>query len=341
MSRSHRISVRLPLDDDLAPLLRDIEAAHRRAVKSEPGERGEIARYEALCTVLEALAGAQVSRGAQVLDPPDSTRELTGGSFLRDEPNGIVVPLVLPLELGVRAFADGADPALPPATAVPIREDLRGRRLVQARFEEQLDTALQHPGETRRSTLSPSGVHNRVLTEVLRKYVNREGRSPVAVPVVYRDGSSASAPFTFRSLDLADHLSDLGASDISLRFTLLSIRHTEMDPVVDGAWLRNAEVSRPRPAAQTDDFVYQRSVEQLDVLTQRGSRKARLHIFQTGLETAVVGFFRAVVEFLVAHPGRLEVVPMFYAANSSRTARSSVDEEIAGFEPGRPWATVS
>jgi hypothetical protein len=85
--------------------------------------------------------------------------------------------------------------------------------------------------------------------------------------------------------------SSLGA-ELDLRFALLSIRHTEMDAVVHGAWLRNAEVSRPMPAAQTDDLVYEISRTQLLELTSGGSRRVRIHLYQTGLETAVVGFYK-------------------------------------------------
>jgi hypothetical protein len=157
------------------------------------------------------------------------------------------------------------------------------------------------------------------------------------VPVVYRDGSKAEREFPFHCLDLTDRLRDPAELDLELRLTLLSIRHTEMDPVVDGAWLRNAEVSRPRPAAQTDDFVYHASIRQLESLTGRGAGKVRLHIFQTGLETAVVGFYRAVTEFLMEHPGSLEVVPRFYAAGRGKPA--AVPDEQAGFEAGDVWAT--
>jgi hypothetical protein len=225
---------------------------------------------------------------------------------------------------------------------VEIRDDIRGRRLVLERFRAQLDSAIAEPGKDRVSALSPSGVHNRVLTEVLREYVERQGKAHVSVPVVYRDGSRASADFPFHCLDLAAGLSTddeaRAGGALILRLALLSIRHTEMDAVVDGAWLRNADVSKPRPAAQTDDYVYHQSVKQFDELTGGGQQKVRLYIFQTGLETAVVGYFRAVVEFLARHPGCLEVLPMFYAKNSRGDV--GVRDEFAGYEQGDVWATM-
>ena len=98
------------------------------------------------------------------------------------------------------------------------------------------------------------------------------------------------------------------AASLELRFALLSIRHTEMDAVVDGAWLRNAEISRPRPAAQTDDLVYETSLRQLDELC-RSERHVRLYMYQTGLETAVVGFYRALANHLLGTRARSRSSP--------------------------------
>ena len=341
MSQVQQVSVRMAVDAELITLLSDIEAAHRRGGKSEPGERDDIVRYEALCASLEARAASELLEHAASSTVLTFDVERIAGSFIRDGAGFVVVPLTLPLESGRRSSSAAQTTAPPPAAPMELRDDIVGRRLVEARFKEQLGRAITHPGADRSSVLSPSGIHNRVLTEVLRSFVDREGESEVAVPVVYRDGSKAQDPFRFRSLDLIDQLCDPTHVDLDLRLTLLSIRHTEMDPVVDGAWLRNSEVSRPRPAAETDDFVYQTSCKQLDALTGGGSLKVRLHIFQTGLETAVVGFFRAVVDFLSRHPGKLEVVPMFYSApGKNQSVPTTVEDEFAGFARGQVWATA-
>ena len=336
MSQNRTAGVSLALSPEIEALLADIESAHRRAAKSEPGERTEIVGYEALCASLETKAGAALRSGSGALTAAPDPATATAGFFSKSG-QVVVVSLRLPLEPGELARSSKGVAAPNPASAVEIRDDIGGRRLVEARFREQLEAALAEPGKDRSAALSPSGIHNRVLTEVLRQYVDRRGEEPVSVPVVYRDGSKAEADFPFRCLDLTGQLRDSAELNLELRLTLLSIRHTEMDPVIDGAWLRNAEVSRPRPAAQTDDFVYHTSVKQLAALTRQGTLKVRLHIFQTGLETAVVGFYRAVTEFLLAHPGSLEVVPRFYAASRNKSA--TVEDESAGFKAGEAWAT--
>ena len=207
-----------------------------------------------------------------------------------------------------------------------------------------------------------SGVQNAVLTEVLREFVASSlGTSRVDVPVEYRDGSRSAQYFALRSLDLCAQLS---AADLDLHLALLSIRHTEMDAVVHGAWLRNAEVSRPRPAAQTDDLVYEISRTQLLALTSGGSRRVRIHLYQTGLETAVVGFYKALVDHLLELKGTVAVQPMYFqnppqrrdpkqqgrgqpkGRQSSRNQRindrrasrvEALPVEFAKFRKGTPW----
>lgn len=341
MSREVASAVRLPVDVDLGDLLRDIEAAYRRAEKSEPGERADIVTYETLSSTVELRAARALSDGSGTAVTVPDRSSMTSGLFVRDQ-DSVTVALCLPLEEGTRVSPPRGRAAPDPAASVPVRDDIRGRQLVFERFRAQLDSAIAHPGKDRVSALSPSGVHNRVLTEVLREYVQRQGKPPVSVPVVYRDGSRASTDFPLHCLDLtnADPPSDdqARAAGIQiLRLALLSIRHTEMDAVVDGAWLRNAEVSKPRTAAQTDDYVYHQSVKQLNDLTSDGLQKLRLYLFQTGLETAVVGCFRAVVDFLARHPGGLEVIPMFYAKNPPGDADAG---DFAGYERGDIWATT-
>lgn len=95
-----------------------------------------------------------------------------------------------------------------------------------------------------------------------------------------------------------------------LRFTLMSVRHVDMDLVVDGAWLRNSRVSRPRPAGLTDGIVFDTSLRQLQCLD--ASVPTLICMYQTGLEPAIVGFYRAVVRHLIENPQAVAVVPYYY-----------------------------
>lgn len=345
--------VGLPADAAYLSLSRDVTSAIGRSGKAEPGDRLDIARMEALATQLEQTAIGDTRAERFPVRLPEAGDTMLFGT----DPAGW--PHRLPHDVRAaahRCVDSGLVPVLivdpfrpgPTATGPAVEVDApakrwdagdeRGRRAVEARFRAQTEDALS--ARNRRAVISPSGIQNAVVTETLREFVEAApGAARVDVPVEYRDGSRSAHPFPLRALRLR---SNLPAATLELRFALLSIRHTEMDAVVDGAWLRNAEVSRPRPAAQTDDLVYETSVRQLDELC-RSERHVRLYMYQTGLETAVVGFYRALVNHLLRHPGSISVQPMYYekpGANSTRakkTNREPVVAESSLFRKGTPW----
>jgi hypothetical protein len=122
-----------------------------------------------------------------------------------------------------------------------------------------------------------------------------------------------------------------------LRFSLLSIRHTEMDVEVDGAWLRNTDISRLRPAAESDELVFALSIEQLATLTRE--EPVTIFMYQTGLETAIVGFYRALTEHLLEQPKSVAVVPMYFRRGHGGRRSVGGSEQESTFSPGKPWAT--
>jgi hypothetical protein len=371
MSTERAWVLQLRATDSLLDLTADIRSAAARAAKAECGDRLDLARFEALVSRLEQAAlNDESAPRIEVAVPEGYADTLIVGM----EPAGW--PEALPAD--VRAAAQVCagqgslpvlviDPFTPGATSAGARAEVEepaqrwpgergafGRRAVEARFRAQIGEALAANGR-RRIPITPSGIQNAVVTEILREFVTEApGSSRVDAPVEYRDGSRSAHPFPLRALPLTTTLPD---ASLTLRFALLSIRHTEMDVVVDGAWLRNAEISRSRPAGQTDDLVFETSLQQLDALC-RGERHVCLYLYQTGLETAVVGFYRAVTAYLLDHPSALSVQPMFFQAppkprdpkprnrkSRSPTSRWSDDRRATGwptagsvFREGTPWA---
>jgi hypothetical protein len=361
MSAEQALIVGLPDTAANRALIADISSAAARSRKAEPGDRLDVARFEALATRLEQLAvnDVQAPRIAVAM-PGQSAEALLFGADRHDWsptlPAGVraaaastvaagrlPVLVVLPLTEGSTAGGDGPGPAAGPATRWDS-DGIRGRKAVEARFRAQLTEASAAPGG--RAPISPSGIQNSVVTEILREFTEQlPGGRPVDVLVEYRDGSRSAHAFPLRSLPLKGQLP---AASLELRFALLSIRHTEMDAVVDGAWLRNAEVSRPRPAGQTDDLVYDITRGQLAELS-RGESHVRLHLYQTGLETAVVGFYKALADHLLRYPRSVSVQPMYYDAprgpksgtqgkDRRRPSREPVVEQGTLFRKGTPWA---
>jgi len=167
-----------------------------------------------------------------------------------------------------------------------------------------------------------------VITEVLNEFVYSESGSvekPAYIGVIYTDGSQGE-PFPLRCLPRPDEAEVGRLSQVQpLRVALLSMRHLALDHDVDMAWFRNREVSKARAFAETDAFCYAQTQNVLQ--ESRDSGHLRLYLYQTGLQPAVIGFYRALVEELMlrsqAHPS-LEVVPYYYRSKG-------------GYQQGHAW----
>ena len=349
MSEERSRLVRVPIDGERAALIRQVVAARARARKAAPGDRTEVVRYESLCTRLEQVAAAELRDGAEVLPLPLAPVAADRDSVVTDEqglPPGAdgARPWLAAGDVAVELRDPfGSGPTLRPRTGLTATEPapvwrapagagaVEGRQAVELRFRQRLAAALDGgPG----AAVEPGGISNSVLTEELHRSVGEAGTRR-DVPVRYRDGSLA-APFPLRSLRF-DPAATRVARPCTLRLALLSIRHTEMDAAVDGAWLRNVDVSRPRPMGDTDRLVHATSVRQLAELT--AERPVALRLYQTGLDAAVVGFYRAVTELLLARPGAVTVVPMYFRRRPAGAGpRGAGDAPRSSFEEGSPWA---
>lgn len=363
MTLERSVIFSLPETPQLRSLALDIEATAERATKADPGDRSDIMRFEALCSQLERTVAADPDRVLVEDDaglpgfftvpfdhPHEEGAPCKGDSGLvaslaptlsarvaeHTATGRLTVMLRLPLAAGPgpRRLVEGV--ACAPAETWRADEGVTGRRAVEQRFREQLDAVVLPTSSDGGAAMCPSGIHNRVLADILREFVDGTVDTRVDARVVYRDGSEASAPFPLRCLPLSGRA--MFEPTLTLDLALLSIRHTEMDPVIDGAWLRNAEVSRPRPAGLTDDYVFKTTLAQLNELTVGGTRRVLLRIYQTGLDTAVVGFYRGVVNHLLLHPHSLAVVPQFYVDTRSENRDGSVVQPEAKFLAGEMWA---
>ena len=371
MTHESYAAIAFTLDDVGYELIADIRSAAARATKAEPGDRLDITRFEALSSQLEALAMTQFDQGVVRVQldrapPPDAVALIAParvGEFVNAPEwlpeaargrvqavlnrGGVLLTVASPLQRGATARPSETIAPPRPIATWKSETDARGSAAVRERFEDQLRRAVTFGERPSPEPISPTGIQNKVLTETLREYVKKiEGQQRVDVPVEYRDGSRAEHPFPLRSLQLTSESTSRVDRDLS--FALLSIRHTELDAIVDGAWLRNLQISQPRAQALTDNLVYGISREQLSVLTESGTKRIRLRMYQTGLEPAIVGFYRAVAHQLLEYPGSLSVVPMFYQAAASPSQRGKREasrttgmssSSSTKYRAGEPWAT--
>ncbi|MEI6916300.1 MAG: hypothetical protein WCL39_14290, partial [Armatimonadota bacterium] len=136
---------------------------------------------------------------------------------------------------------------------------------------------------------------------------------------IYADGSEAK-PFPLRILPM--NSTHMLANPVEISVALMSMRHLELDPIVDWAWYRNKEVSQTRSLAESDEFCFQHSLKQLAHLQTAYSGCALLlNMYHTGFEPAAIGFYRAVAATLMRRRGWLRVVP-YYFRGGTRFAAS-------------------
>lgn len=349
-------------ENDFAPLASRAERTAARHRKAAPGDRREAIRYEGLCRDLERKArefqagnpdadnwdldedearrlheAYRDSRHPWSRCPSEVHRVLGEYCSGLSEMEGQVKLFQLRhvFDRGITARACPSEPGdqeekpleiwRTPGQAVNVAESIERRWCAQ--LEQAVDDGT-HP-------LVPSGVNNAVLSRELRDFVaTQQGKRRVDVRVVYRDGSEA-ARFPLHAVTMKD---EANRELPVLRVALMSMRHPEMDPLVDAAWLRNKPVSGvKRPAAETDQFVYETSQKQLEELCEAGL--VSLHVFQTGFEPAVIGFYRAVTERLRDHPGSIEVIPFYFHERPKRLGAGNVQNPEDCYERGKPWAT--
>jgi hypothetical protein len=121
----------------------------------------------------------------------------------------------------------------------------------------------------------------------------------------------------------------------SMRVGMISMRHPDMDSIIDRYWFRNIEVSQSGMTnAETDELCYQITLRKLQEIRELNEPTV-IAFYQTGMQQALVGFLRGLVEFLRADErstAMLEVVPYFWVGeqwesseilDSIRTGRKS------------------
>ncbi|MCF6157609.1 MAG: hypothetical protein E3K32_03335 [wastewater metagenome] len=177
------------------------------------------------------------------------------------------------------------------------------RREILSVFKAQIEKAMQTGG-----TVNFSNQPHFIIADALNEYVYKvhTGQETKMIRVIYMDGSEAE-PFPLRCLTKLEHKEPESGP---LKVSLVSMRHLEMDSKVDLAWYRNRDVSVPRPFAETDALCTEKTYEQLQEVA---GRRFSIHLYQTGLETAVVGFYRGLVRFIREQNERqLTVVPYYF-----------------------------
>jgi hypothetical protein len=145
------------------------------------------------------------------------------------------------------------------------------------------------------------------ITKALRRFLHAaDAEEHFKINFIYKDGSMGG-DVHLRQMPEREPPS----AAVELNAALESCRHFELDATVDFCLLRNADVARREEAtfAAQETIAYTAIRARLDDLC--GEEGLHLRLFHTGLEPAVVGFYRAVIDSLLAGH-RLKVTPVFF-----------------------------
>lgn len=328
----HRVFV-VPLPvwrREIQSLAERAERALEASLRSGPGENEELQVFSALLTEIEVRVRDLANKGVShehLLENLDVHVPLPWSPVIVEQTSTLLGLLpgrqmvyVIPARWGeMRNLQSGK--FAPVEEAWRPKGDVTPTESAEQRWGDRLNKAASGGGEP----LLPSDLNNRIMTMGLREYVaSNGGRQRVDAPVLYKDGSQA-APFPLGAIEMKDCIPS-GLKE--LRVALMSMRHQEMDIEVDACLLRNKDISIKRPAAVTDEVATQRSTRQLAAIAAWGPRLVR--VYQTGLEPANVGFYRALTLWLAAGNKSLVIVPMYFIKGNKN--------EDDKFIEGRPWS---
>jgi hypothetical protein len=169
------------------------------------------------------------------------------------------------------------------------------------------------------------------ITRALRKLVYDDVKyEGMELPIVFKDGSQ---PPAFPVGCLAE-LKPYDAPQHRIIYAgLMSMRHPEMDYLVDLYVTRNQELAKEATMADEEALAFERTVALLDITEFDDGAEVR--VLHTGLEPMVVGFYRGVVEILRRREKRklrnLVIRSMFYMREQSSPP----------FDAGSPGADLS
>ena len=200
---------------------------------------------------------------------------------------------------------------------------------VHTGLREQVLYAIQAVRVGRVGEINVSNQSHNTIAEALHDFVYSEyvqDMPPLKIDIIYSDGSR-SKEFPLHCLPQRGNTPHQALRNApSLRVSLISMRHLEMDALVDMAWLLNSDVAHSlktgpdgKKLATVEMFSYQQTLQQLQTLLTSGSLK--IHLFQTGFQPVVIGFYRALIEVLREYITRepvLEVTPYYFIRAKGR-----------------------
>ena len=180
-------------------------------------------------------------------------------------------------------------------------------------------------------------VRSGVFAEMVRDYIcQMPETSPIMLPIAYGDGSQGGPfpLFSFPEIPKPKNEDQFFTFNVGL----VSLRHSEADKYVDRYFVRNRDIQRRSNSADQEELAFRKTFECLDELIrfirgeidekdnlssslkvllgwkpelkQRRWEGLHLNVFHTtGLESAGIGTYRAVLDILTKYRGEVIVTP--------------------------------
>lgn len=220
-----------------------------------------------------------------------------------------------------------------------IKDDIQRRKYASNRIEIERGHALVRESLGKGIPLAIASIRGRiranVFVEVIRDYIyTLPETSPIMIPIAYGDGSQGG-PFPLFSLLAIDRPPN--ENFFTYCVGLVSVRH-EDDEFLDRILVRNRDIQNKFNAADQEELAYKKTYECLDEILKfiQGNINERdnlslslkillgwkpdlkkqrwqgmnLHVFHTtGLESAGIGAYLAIVELLQKYRGKMIVTP--------------------------------
>jgi hypothetical protein len=190
-------------------------------------------------------------------------------------------------------------------------------------LEQTIWNAVNSTKVGRINSVSLGEVPHPIITQVLHSFSYRQLQDasfPISINIIYADGSQPRPFPLFRLKKRNNEYLIEFRKLIPLKIGMLSCRHRKLDSIIDSYWIRNIEMRMAgSTSAEKDEFVYQTTKEKLAQILEQ-NHPVRINFYQTGFQPVVVGFYRAVVEFLMetqGGPPYLEVIPQLYNENTN------------------------
>lgn len=180
--------------------------------------------------------------------------------------------------------------------------------------DNRLEARIRRAGNDGRAVALGRSRHSEI-TKALRSEVHTaQSLAPFFLHFIYPDGS-LSGPIQLRALPVRNRPS----TGVQFNIGLESCRHFTLDRNVDYYLLRNAEVKR-REALDFHEqelLAYKRASRLLNTIV--GESGTHIRLYHTGLEPAVVGTYRAIIDVL-AQGRPLVVTPIFFEGGKDQSS---------------------